>query len=76
MKISTCPFCQIDDTQKVVVNKEGRIWVSHVECPACGAQGPVHYDAQSVDSAKDEAIFLWNDRPSEKLQYPRSPPNW
>ena len=72
-----CPFCGTNDSKMIAVaiygtkrfetsttnpNNPWDTWESHCECRNCGTAGPTHYDQDSEASAREGALYLWNDR--------------
>lgn len=58
-----CPFCGSDGEYL----EHSQQWVGNarkttVECLNCGAVGPLHFNRESDESAKEGAQFVWNDR--------------
>lgn len=61
-----CPFCGMTEPEMLTVevcttNRYGT-WKSYCECQNCGAVGPTHWNGDSEESAREGAIYSWNDR--------------
>jgi hypothetical protein len=62
-----CPFCGSDAltsmlTVEVCTTSRHGTWKSYCECQNCGAVGPTHFDQDSEESAREGAIYSWNER--------------
>ena len=71
-ELKPCPFCgtpQEDGMLVIEVTLTTR-WKSHVECENCGAAGPMHWDGDGADSARDGAAYVWNDRFGTDVKQP------
>ena len=57
-----CPFCGEDEQEALTIVLECAqpIIRSQVECLNCGARGPVHYNGECIKSAKEGAVYVWD----------------